>query len=185
MPHEYGIETPANKIATAQAVLSLALRLSGEVEGGRINRDIFGREVIVHTGDKGVKVSAFLNGTQEDLKRGISNIVLIALSASALTVDETLDEVFGSIASESDQNRKSIRVMVNQLRNAFAHNPWRPKWLVYPKYRNVYPFELCDGTRFEFDARSLNGDGIKPEQISGLEIWVKLLHHCEGAVAQS
>jgi hypothetical protein len=183
MPHEYAIETPSSKIATAQAVLSLAVRLSGEVEGGRINKDIFGREVIIHTGDKGVKVPAFPQGTQEDLKRGISNIVLIALSASALTVDETLDEVFGNLASESDKNRMSIRVMVNQLRNAFAHNPWRPKWLVYPKYRNVYPVELCDGTRFEFDARSLDGDGIKPEHIGGLELWVKLLRHCEKAVA--
>jgi hypothetical protein len=183
MTNEHGMETPANKIATAQAVLGLAFRLSAEVEASRINKEIFTREVIVHTGCKGVKVPVFPDGTEEDLKLGISNIVLIALSASALTVDESLGEVYGNLASESDQNRIGIRVMVNQLRNAFAHNPWRPKWLVYPKYRNVYPIELYDGTKFAFDARTLDGDGIKPEQVGGLEFWVKLLQHCEKAVS--
>lgn len=183
MTNGRGIETPANKIATAQAVLGLAFRLSAEVEAGRINKEIFTREVTVHTGSEGIKVPVFPDGTEEDVKFGVSNIVLIALSASALTLDETLDEVFGQLATESDSNRISIRVMVNQLRNAFAHNPWRPKWLVYKKYRNVYPIELCDGSKFEFDARALDGDGIKPEQVGGLEFWVKLLQHCEKAVS--
>jgi hypothetical protein len=177
------IETPANKIATAQAVLSLACRLSSEVEAGRINKEIFSREVTIHTGSKGVRIPVFPNGTEEDLKLGISNIVLIALSASALTVDETLNEVFGNLASESDPNKKCIRVMVNQVRNAFAHNPWRPKWLVYPKYRKVYPIELNDRATFEFDARTLDGGSIKPEQVGGLEFWVKLLQHCKESVS--
>lgn len=183
MTNGHGIETPANKIATAQATLSLAFRLSAEVEAGRINKVIFSREVAVHTGSTGVKVPVFPDGTEEDLKSGISNIVLIALSASALTVDETLGEVFGKLASESDPNKKGIRVMVNQLRDAFAHNPWRPRWVVFKKYRNIYPIELWDGSRFEFDARTLDGDGIKPEQVGGLEFWVKLLQHCEKAVS--
>ncbi len=153
------------------------------MEAGCINKEIFNRVVEVHTGSAGVKVPIFPDGTEEDLKFGIANIVLIALSASALTVDETLNEVFGGLASESDPNKKAIRVMVNQLRNAFAHNPWRPKWVVFEKYRNIYPIELYDGRKFEFDARTLDGDGIKPEQVGGLEFWVKLLQHCEKAVS--
>lgn len=183
MTNGYGIETPANKIATALATLSLAFRLSDEVETGGINKEIFNREVSVHTGSTGMKVPVFADGTEEDLKFGIANIVLIALSASALTVDETLDEVFGNLASEQDPNKKGIRVMVNQLRNAFAHNPWRPKWVVFEKYRNIYPIELDDGSKFDFDARALDGDGIKPEHVGGLEFWVKLLQHCEKAVS--
>jgi hypothetical protein len=41
--------------------------------------------------------------------------VLNALSASALTVDETLDEVFGKASTDT-----GIRVMVNQLRIAIV-----------------------------------------------------------------
>jgi hypothetical protein len=113
----------------------------------------------------------------------MSNLMLIALSASALTADETLDEVFGNLSTETDTNRLGIRVMVNQLRNAFAHNPWRPKWRVFKKYRNTYPIVLGDGTQITFDATNLDGDGVKPEQVGGLEFWVKLLQHCERLVS--
>lgn len=180
----HGAETPANKIATAQAVLALTFRLHSEVIAGRIKPEIFKREVSVITGSSGVKLPAFQEGTDEDLKLGSFNLVLIALSASALTTDETLDEVFGKLSTETDSNRLGIRVMVNQLRNAFAHNPWRPKWLVFQKYQNTYPILLDDGSTFTFNATSLDGDGVKSEQIGGLEFWVKLLQHCERLVSK-
>lgn len=183
MANGHGFETPANKIATAQAVLSLAFRLNSEVNAGRIYSGIFKREVSVITGDTGLTLPAFSEGTDEDLKLGSFNIVLIAISASALTTDETLEEVFGKLSAETDSNRLAIRVMVNQLRNAFAHNPWRPKWLVFPKYQNVYHISLDDGSTFTFDATSLNGDGIKAEQVGGLEFWTKVLQHCERLVS--
>lgn len=178
----HGIETPANKIATAQATFQLAIRLNAEVVAGRITSEIFAREVAVHTGGPGLKLPAFAEATVDDLRHGIFNIVLIALSASALTVDETLDEVFGSVAADADVGRKGIRVMVNQLRNAFAHNPWRPRWVVYPKYRGVYPIKLDDGSMFTFDSTNLDGRQVKPEDVGGLEFWVKLLRHCEELV---
>lgn len=183
MTNGLGTETPANKFATAQATLGLAIRLNGEVLAGRIDKSIFQRQVTVITGGPGLALPACPVGTSEDLKLGIFNLVLIALSASALTADETLEEVFGMVSAEPDANRLGIRVMVNQLRNAFAHNPWRPKWLVFPKYRHAYPIVLDDGTKFTFDASHLDGDGVKPEQVGGLEFWVKLLQHCERLVA--
>ncbi|MBC2731057.1 hypothetical protein [Thiobacillus sp.] len=73
--------------------------------------------------------------------------------------------------------------MANQLRNAFAHNPWRPKWLVFEKYRYTYPITLDDGSTFTFDATSLDGGGVKPEQVGGLEFWIKVLQHCERLVS--
>jgi hypothetical protein len=90
MTNGHGIETPANKIATAQATLGLALRLNGEVEEGRITTEIFKHGVTVCTSGAGLILPPFPEGADQDLKNGIFNIVLIALSASALTVDETL-----------------------------------------------------------------------------------------------
>ena len=180
-----GIETPANKFATAQAILSLAFRLREEVRSMRLTREIFDREVTVVTGSTGVVVPRFPEGTAQDLIDGIENITLIALSATALTADETLDEVYGKLSSEADVNRKNIRTMVNQLRNAFAHNPWRPRWHIFPKNRGVFPMELYDGSRFSFDSRALNDVQIKPEDVGGMEFWVKLLQHCERMVGVS
>jgi hypothetical protein len=115
-----GIETPANKIATAQATLGLAIRLNGAVEDGRITTEIFKCGVTVYTSGAGLRLPPFPEGNDQDLKNGLYNIVLIALSASALTVDETLGEVFGKASTDKDLTRVGIRVMVNQLRNAFA-----------------------------------------------------------------
>ena len=66
MPNGHGVETPANKIATAQAVLVLAFRLNAEVLSGRIGPEIFKREVTVITGGTGVSVPAFSEGTSQD-----------------------------------------------------------------------------------------------------------------------
>ncbi len=109
-------------------------------------------------------------------------MVLIALSATALVADETLEEVFGKASADSDPNRIGIRVMLSQFRNAFAHNPWRPKWVIYRKYRQKYPIVLDDGTSFLFDATSLDDDGVKAEHVGGFEFWVRLLQHCERLV---
>jgi hypothetical protein len=183
MANGHGQETPENKIATAQATLGLAMRLNAEVEAGRIDKNLYLRDVTIVTSGSGVRLPAFPEATASDLKNGMFNIVLIALSASALTVDETLDEVFGKAASDIDSKRVGIRIMVNQLRNAFAHNPWRPRWVVYAKYRNVYPITLDDGSKFIFDATKLDGQPVKPEQVGGLEFWVKVLQHCERLVS--
>jgi len=182
MTNGHGIETPANKIATAQATLGLAFRLSGDVEAGRITAEIFKRGVTVHTGGDGLELSPSPEKTDQNLKDEIFNIVLNALSASALTVDETLDEVFGKASTDTDLTRIGIRVMVNQLRNAFAHNPWRPKWVIFQQYKKSYPIELDDGTKFTFDATRLDGDVVKPEHVGGLGFWTKLLEHCERLV---
>lgn len=179
-----GAETPANKIATAQAILSLAFRLSSEVNAGRIGSDIFARSVDIVTGSSGLKLPAAPELTVTDLKAGMENLNILALSASALTLDETLNEVFGKLSDDTEPNRHSLRVMVNQLRNAFAHNPWRAKWVVFPKYRNHYPIVLNDGSSFTFDATNLDGQSIKPEQVGGLEFWVKVLQHCEKLVGR-
>jgi len=103
MTNGHGIETPANKIATAQVTLCLAFRLSGDVEAGRITAEIFKRGVTVDTGGGGLELSPSPEKTDQNLKDEIFNIVLNALSASALTVDETLEEVLAKLRpSEPD-----------------------------------------------------------------------------------
>lgn len=175
-------DTPANRIATAQATLGLAVRLSGEVNAGWININIYKKDVTVITGGKGLVIPASPESTIYDLENGIFNIVLIALSASALTLDETLDEVYGKNSEDNGMGIFGLRVMINQLRNAFAHNPWRPRWLIFEKYRKTIDIELYDGSKFTFDATGLHGQAVRPEDVGGLEFWVKVLQHCEQLV---
>ncbi|OYQ04459.1 hypothetical protein [Pseudomonas mandelii] len=183
MSNGHGIETPASKIATALATLGLAIRLNAEVNQKRIDVSIFHRAVNIHTGGDGLRLPAYPQATQADLNDGIYNIVQIALSTSALTADEAMLQVFGPIASIKASNLLGIRIMINQVRNAFAHNPWRPRWVVYEKYRKAYQIVLDGGTEFTFDATSLDGNGLNPDQFGGLERWVEVLQQCERLVA--
>ncbi len=178
-----GVETPQTRIATAQATLSLAVRLNSEVLAGRVRSTIYQREVHIITGGPGLMLPPDYRANRQDLYDGTQNLVLLALGASALILDETLDDVFGK--PEADIHaRRGLRVMVNQFRNAFAHNPWRPRWKVWPKYRAVHPVLLGEAQLFSFDATNLDAQPIKPEDVGGLEAWVKVLKHCEGIVPQ-
>ena len=181
-----GIETPSSKLATAQATLGLAVRINAEVVAGRLRRTVFEREVVLHTGGTGLVLPRHPQGTRADLQSGTQNLVQIALSASALTADETLGEVYGPLDSDTDRNRWSLRLMVYHLRNAFARNPWRPTWRIFKKQHiGTFPMVLDDGTEFVFDTSHLHGDGVKPEQVGGLEFWVKLLQHFERALSRA
>lgn len=176
-------EAPRLKISTAEAGLGFAIRISAEINAGRIDQSIYLQEIKIETGGKGLILPRDPAATQVDLRAAAQNHILLALSASALTTDETLTEVFGELTKETDTNRSAIRTMVKQLRNAFAHSPWRPRWKIYPKDRNRYPIMLDEQSTFVFDAILLDGDGVKAEQVGGLEFWVKVLQHCERAVS--
>ena len=91
MTNGHGNETPANKIATALANLCLAFRLSGEVGAGHITADIFKRGITVLTDGDAIDLSPSPKKNDDNLKNEIHNIVLNALSVSALIVDEALD----------------------------------------------------------------------------------------------
>ncbi len=174
--------SPRIKIATAQASFALAIRLKSEVNAGRIRETIYEREVAIITGGSGLLLPADHRPQREDLQNGISNLVIMALGASALTTDETLDQVFGKPTHDAGTHRAGLRILVNQMRNAFAHNPWRPMWQIWPKFQAIHQVNLGAEGGFKFDATLLNGEGVKPEDIGGLESWIKVLKYCEGIV---
>jgi hypothetical protein len=68
MANAQGLETPANKIATAQATFKLAIRLNAEVIAGRITPEIFAREVMIDTGGPGLRLPSYPEGTADDLR---------------------------------------------------------------------------------------------------------------------
>jgi len=182
MSNGHGTESPRTKIATSRANLGLAIRLNSEVIAGRIQPTIYQREVLIVTGGPGLFLPKDFNATAKDLKNGAFNLVIMALGASALTVDETLDEVFGKSAADLEPDRQGLRVLVNQMRNAFAHNLWRPRWQVWAKDQAVHLVNLGPDAQFKFDARALDGKCVKPEDVGGLETWVNILKHCENIV---
>ena len=106
----------------------------------------------------------------------------MALGGSALTLNETLGEFFGKPELDPEPNRRGLRVMVNQLRNAFAYSPRCPTWVIRPTLRMRHPTGVNGQVIASFNAESLNSAGVKPEDVGGLETWVKVLQYCESIV---
>jgi hypothetical protein len=69
-PERKGSETPANKIATAQATLELALRINAEVNAGQLIQEIYKQDVSIITGGQGLRLPPFPEGTKENLADG-------------------------------------------------------------------------------------------------------------------
>jgi hypothetical protein len=65
-----------------------------------------------------------------------------------------------------------IRVMVNQLRNAFAHRPWRPTWIFKQQHLGVFPVVLDDNSRYDFDTWAPNGQALSI-------LWRQTIHACD------
>jgi hypothetical protein len=177
------MDSPANRIGVALSGLALSMRLSGAVRRGQIDVTIYHHPVVIDTGSTTqLHLPAYPDATKADLLAGIDNMVLLAVSGSALTTDEVLSHVFGPFDPASPDDMTAIRMMVSQVRNAFAHRPWQPSWNIRPAQRGVFPVVLAD-TRFDFDTRDLHGKRLKPEDFGGTEFWVRLLQHCQNIVA--
>ena len=173
------MDSPANRMHVVQATLALAARLSGAVRAGQIDESIYGRGVVLGTGGTAVRLPSYLGGTKSDLLKGIDNIFLLAVSNSAITTAEVLQVVFKDFDPTSGDPMVGIREMVLQVRNAFAHQPWLPTWSIKPQHRRVFPVVLDDGVRYDFDARTLDGQRLKPEDFGGFAFWMQLIQHCE------
>lgn len=179
-----GADTSRARIFTSQSTLSLAIRINAAVLSRRIKSTIYERSVRIFTGGPGLHLPRDHRAGFQDLYDGTQNLVIMALGASALTLDETLDHVFGKPDADLSIDRRPLRIMVNQLRNAFAHSPWRPKWEIRPKFQKRYEISLSGLGTFVFDAANLNGCVVKPEDVGGLEYWIEVLKYCEQLIPE-
>ena len=177
------MDSPANRIGVALAVIALAARLSRAVRVGQIDESIYQHALVLDGGGStALHLPPHPEATKGDLLAGIDNIMLLAVSGSALTTDEVLTDVFDRFDPTSADSITGLRVMVSQVRNAFAHRPWQPSWNIKPAHRGVFEVALANGMRFEFDTRNLHGERLKPEDFGGIEFWVSLLQYCQNIV---
>jgi len=93
-----------------------------------------------------------------------------------------MQDVFGDFDPKSDDPIVGIREMVFQMRNAFAHRPWRTRWRIKAQHQGVFPVVLDAESRFDFDTRALDGQRIKPDDVGGFEFWIRLIQHCRALI---
>jgi len=156
----------AERIATSRTMLVFAFRVQSEIYEGRLGPGICSRAVNIVTGGPGVHLTPDDHVSSDELHAWAQNMSLLALYGSALTCDEMLNSL--GVSRDGDTGPACVRVLVNQVRNAFAHSPWQPKWRIFEKYRRDYVVELANGACHTFAAGHLDGEFIKPEDYGGV-----------------
>ena len=74
----------------------------------------------------------------------------------------------------------AARVIVKQIRNAYAHDPIHPKWVIRnPKHQTTFQISKI-GLTINLD--NLNGHDFRVEDINGSVGVAKLLNYCLDSV---
>ena len=107
------------------------------------------------------------------------NTVIATTGICFTAFDSAMDEAF----SKSDKTLlaqitglSAARVIVKQIRNAYAHDPIHPKWVIgNPNHRKTFQISEI-GLAINLD--DLNGHDFRVEDINGSVGLAKLLNYC-------
>lgn len=168
--------TPRQQVNNAEAVFILAAKLHEACESGRFPLDLLSPGINIETGGEGLHLSTHLY-TRQELTDVSFNIMLYALGAIAIIVDEAVNQVVGPKNPTDTSDLGSARAIVYQIRNAFAHGPTNPHWEIAPKYQRVYTV-TASGATIAFDGAALNGQGLVPAHFGGHEGIFRIMQYC-------
>ncbi len=141
-------ETKALKYARDQFVLAVHIRAKIEMQGW-ISSDLVGVSL-------GKYEIPSLHEIQQD--HAAWSLEMISTNNLAIALNVAIEKELEDKVIKSNDD---VFLFIKCLRNAFAHNPYDPKWhLTDTRYRKQYVIE--DGWRI--DLTSLHGTDVSPQQ---------------------
>ena len=121
------VETPVQVIKSSINQFVFACFLENSVQQGLIASTSFREQIRLDEGGRGVDFKATFNAVQ--LKVNARNMVLMTLGTTAIAMNKALEVVYGKEFDPADTSPAgSARVLIYQIRCAFAHDPLIPVW---------------------------------------------------------
>jgi hypothetical protein len=178
--------TPVQIIKSSIRAFAHACFLDNAVHEGRITPATFQNQIRLE--EDGGDVVLRHTFTEGQIKVETHNLILLTLGNSAVSTNKALEVVYGKEFDPADTTPEgSARVLLYQIRCAFAHDPfnpvWTPKpWLYDQHYRVVVKVNRPNGdldTRraITFHPPSLKGMRLHPDHIGGIGGYLGLLHY--------
>jgi hypothetical protein len=142
---------------------------SGKIDYSKIDTNF---KVKFDNGEMSVKTTNIPNQSEK-----IAIHTLIAVTGVCFTaLDSAMAEAYGKIDISEKSDFTAMRVIVYQIRNAYAHDPMNPKWVINnPEHRDIFKIEEIGLT---IDLNDLNNKEFKVEDVNGLYGIAKLLTYC-------
>lgn len=171
-----------NEIDLSIESLKLSLRLSNAINKNAIDLDVLRKGMILDNVN-GVVIPKENNLTKDDIYQDANNLQVSALGTCILCLDKTLD-LFVMKNPKSEKNFDKIRSIIYQVRNAYAHNPFKPIWHSKPAYLKEYQINIYN-SKSSIDLTSMNGKNFAIEDIGGFTNLFNIIEICREFIASN
>ena len=179
--------TPVEVARVARDFAVFSFRLFEAATNGHLTPAIFGKTVGVDTGRLQLVIEE--EYTPLEVRKWAWNSWLAGVAASTQAMDRALDDTFGvkplarhpvpSAASLGDLD--AARVILYMFRNAFAHDPFNPRWQCKGPYCATFRVHSLG---LELDAAALDGAFISAGDLGGLDGYWNLLQFCFTSISE-
>jgi hypothetical protein len=174
------IQSPAQMVGTAIELLFFALHLDTGIQTGKITAENLPKPLKVLFEDEGI----LMRDKEYDpkaMQANASNLTLATIAISAIATDAALESL-GPRDPNDTSELGSARNIIYMIRNAFAHNPFSPKWVCDSRYQKTY----CVGSiKVELDGSKCNGQSLQPKDFGWYRGYLDLLKFCFNKLSES
>ncbi len=184
--------TPIQVIQAAMGALVFNAFIADAIDANLITPSSFRPEAILKAENYGVIIRKIFS--MEEVVLSGRNNLLMALGTAAIATDTALDAVFTKNNKAHDTTPLgSARVIIFQIRCAFAHDPLTPVWRAdldryKHRYRVIVPVPIESGSTepraIEFHPPSLQGKQLSFLDFGGVSGYISLLRYCLEEVAK-
>lgn len=184
------VETPVQMIKGSIRLFVFACFLENAVRRETITPASLREQIRLDEGGWGVDFKKA--HTADELKHGTRNLMLITLGTTALATNKAVEVVHGKNVVATDTSPQgSARVLLYQIRCAFAHDPLNPVWAPTPKYDHHYRLTVTVNRpsgepkterEIEFHPLSLKNKSLSPEHFGGLGGYLGLLQYFQKTI---
>jgi hypothetical protein len=179
------VDTPAQAVKSAIELFVFACFLADAIDQKLITPKSFQEQIRLDEGGFGLDLKAVFK--DEQLKAHAHNMIIMTVGTTAMATNKAMEVVFGKEFHPNDTSPEgSGRVLLYQIRCAFAHDPLNPVWTPnINKYNHTYRVKVqvrrASGgvieRPIEFHPPSLKNKPLIPEHIGGLAGYMGLLHY--------
>jgi hypothetical protein len=178
------VETPVDRIKRAFELFVFSCFLDDAINNNRIKPKTFSEQITLPDGKHRLNFKIAFRDVQ--LKPYAKNICLMALGTTAISASKAM-EVFGPLDPNQTGKFGSARVILYQIRCAFAHDPLIPVWTPNVKnYNRTYRVRVqvpsasgktCTRT-IKLHPPTLKGLELCTNDLGGLAGYFGLLQYC-------
>ena len=179
------VETPLQAIRSSIDLFVFACFLEDAVHQGLITPKSFREQIRLDEGGRGVDFKATFS--IEQLQIHTRNMTLMTLGTTAIATNKALEVLYGkNVDAEDTSPAGSARVLIYQIRCAFAHDPLNPVWTPNAsKYNHRYRVtvqvkrpsgEPISNSEIEYYPPSLKDKHLSGNDIGGVGGYLGLLH---------